>query len=138
MRPTRRTGAAEPDPADVVAAEWHHLRQDAETADWPEYRALIEAAYAEPALRRLYPYTSHWTLRFSTTTDFPFSPDIVCLEAFEGDRYSVRASLAGVTLAETTTAAAAVSLAVGQLPPPTGSRSRRGIPVIVRRRQVSR
>ncbi|SEE07950.1 hypothetical protein SAMN05216483_5292 [Streptomyces sp. 2131.1] len=34
----------------------------------PAYRALIEAAYAEPVLRDLYPFTSHWALRFSSTT----------------------------------------------------------------------
>ncbi|MFF7048208.1 DUF6193 family natural product biosynthesis protein, partial [Streptomyces griseorubiginosus] len=36
---------------------------------WQEtYQALIEAAHAEPALRALYPFTSHCALRFSTTT----------------------------------------------------------------------
>ncbi|MFI2371728.1 DUF6193 family natural product biosynthesis protein [Streptomyces sp. NPDC018833] len=30
--------------------------------------ALVEAACAEPAPRRLYPATSHWTLRPSTST----------------------------------------------------------------------
>ncbi|WP_442934618.1 DUF6193 family natural product biosynthesis protein [Micromonospora sp. CPCC 205739] len=32
---------------------------------------LIEAAYAEPKLRRLYPYTSHWSLNFSASTLLP-------------------------------------------------------------------
>lgn len=46
--------------------EW--LLRDAGEADWPGYRALIMAAHAERRLRQLYPYTSHWMLRFSTTT----------------------------------------------------------------------
>ncbi|WP_194919362.1 DUF6193 family natural product biosynthesis protein [Catenulispora rubra] len=39
------------------------MRTEAGEADWLEYQELMEAAYAEPALRALYPFTSHWTLR---------------------------------------------------------------------------
>jgi Family of unknown function (DUF6193) len=65
--------AAEQGPAQVVAVQWQYLREEADEAPWPGQRALIEAAYAEPKLRQLYPYTSHWALRFSTTTGYPFS-----------------------------------------------------------------
>jgi hypothetical protein len=111
--------AAERGPADVVTAQWRWLREDAEDRGWPEYRALIEAAYAEPKLRQLYPYTSHWSLRFSTTTGFRFSPDAVCLEAVYADRrrYRVRADWHdAAVLGETATAEEAVSLAVSHLP----------------------
>lgn len=117
---TRRGEVAEQGPAQVVAAEWQSLREGAETADWPEYRALIDAAFAEPKLRQLYPYTSHWSLRFSTTTGFRFSPDVVCLEAFPSGKFVVKASWNGVVLAEVATADEAVSLAVRHLPADVG------------------
>jgi Family of unknown function (DUF6193) len=104
----------------VVASEWHYLRKHAQDSDWPEYRALIEAAYAELKLRQFYPYTSHWSLRFSTTTGFPFSPDVVCLEATQGGTYVVRVRCMGEILGETDTAQDAVSLAVGHLPADLG------------------
>ncbi|MEV5122086.1 DUF6193 family natural product biosynthesis protein [Streptomyces decoyicus] len=47
------------------------MRQEAGELEYAwqgTYQALIEAAHAEPALRALYPFTSHWALRFSTTT----------------------------------------------------------------------
>ncbi|WP_238011395.1 DUF6193 family natural product biosynthesis protein [Dactylosporangium sp. AC04546] len=112
---TQLAEAAEQGPAQVVAAQWQWLRQDAEDASWPEYRALVEAAYAEPKLRQLYPYTSHWSLRFSTTTGFPFSPDVVCVATSDG-KYVVKASWEGAVLGETVTPEAAVSLAVSHLP----------------------
>lgn len=118
---SRRADAAAQGPAEVVAAEWQELRDDAAKADWPEYLALIEAAYAEPRLRRLYPYTSHWTLRFSTTTGMPFSPDLVCLSASRGNDFSVRESWTGQVLGQTATAAEAVALAVGRLPADLGA-----------------
>ena len=46
-------------PANVIASEWQVLLKDARDADWPQYQALIEAAYDQPKLRRLYPFTSH-------------------------------------------------------------------------------
>jgi hypothetical protein len=111
--------AAEQGPGHVVAAEWRQLRQDAAEVDLPGYRALIEAAHAEPRLRQLYPYTSHGMLRFSTTTGYPFSPDLVCLQASR-DRFIVRESWMGQALGETATAEEAVLLAVGHLPAQLG------------------
>ncbi|MFJ5798558.1 DUF6193 family natural product biosynthesis protein [Streptomyces decoyicus] len=59
------------DPARLTASEWQSMRQEAGELEpvWQEtYQALIEAAHAEPALRALYPFTSHWPLRLSITT----------------------------------------------------------------------
>ncbi|MGA5818037.1 DUF6193 family natural product biosynthesis protein [Kitasatospora sp. NPDC094028] len=50
---------------DVIAAEWQYRLKEARDADWPEHLELVEAAFAEPRLRRFYPFTSHWALRFS-------------------------------------------------------------------------
>jgi hypothetical protein len=77
---------------------------------------LVDAAYAEPTLRQLYPYTSHWSLRFSTTTGFPFSPDAVCMELTPDSRFLVKTSFHGVVLGQRATAEEAVSLAVTHLP----------------------
>lgn len=68
---TGRLEVPDRDPARLTESEWKSLRLEAAEMeyDWHEtYQALIEAAYAESALRALYPFTSHWALRFSTTT----------------------------------------------------------------------
>lgn len=68
---TGRCEVPDGDPGRMVEAEWQFMRRQAEELeyDWQAtYQALIEAAYAEPALRALYPFTSHWALRFSGTT----------------------------------------------------------------------
>ncbi|WP_436777347.1 DUF6193 family natural product biosynthesis protein [Yinghuangia sp. YIM S09857] len=68
---TGRVEVPDNDPLRLTQAEWRHTRREAaelEHAWQPRYRELIEAAYAAPALRALYPFTSHWALRFSTTT----------------------------------------------------------------------
>ncbi|WP_144069947.1 DUF6193 family natural product biosynthesis protein [Nonomuraea indica] len=116
----RLAEAAEQGPTQTVSEQWLWMRQDAEEAPWPEYRALIEAANAEPQLRQLFPYTSHWSLRLSAIAGFRFSADVLCLEAHRGSGYVVKASWQGAVLGETTTAQEAVSLAVGHLPTDIG------------------
>lgn len=109
--------AAEQGPEHVVAAQWKSVLDDAATVGWPEYLSMVEAAYAEPRLRQLYPYTSHLVLRFSTTTGYPFSPDLVTLERWEGRPYTVRKTwYHGDILGEVATADEAVALAVRHLP----------------------
>ncbi|MFJ5710646.1 DUF6193 family natural product biosynthesis protein [Streptomyces sp. NPDC093105] len=71
VRPTGHLELVEPDPARMVESEWRYLRTEAAELDTPwayAHRDLVEAAYAEPRLRALYPFTSHWALRFSTAT----------------------------------------------------------------------
>jgi Family of unknown function (DUF6193) len=93
------------------------LRKEAVEVNWPEYHALIEAAYAEPRLRRLYPFTSHWSLRFSTRTRPGLSRDVlVCLDAQHGKDYIVTMGYMGQYLGETATAQEAVLPAVRHLP----------------------
>jgi hypothetical protein len=116
VKPTRRGEAAELGPEHIVAGEWEWLLKDADEANWPEYQALISAAYAEPKLRQLYPYTSHRMLRFSTTTGYPFSPDIVCLTASKESTFTVRENWMGSTIATVATAEEAVTIAVDLLP----------------------
>ncbi len=73
------------------------MRQEASELeyDWQEaYRTLLEAAYAEPALRALDPFTSHWALRFSTTTRPGLTTVRPCLTAGGDGRYGVGRGLA--------------------------------------------
>ncbi|WP_328907356.1 DUF6193 family natural product biosynthesis protein [Streptomyces sp. NBC_00234] len=60
-------------PDDPVAAKWQVVRDmDANLID----TALVEAAYAIPALRALFPLVSHGSLQFSRCTCFPWSQDL--------------------------------------------------------------
>lgn len=113
---TGRFEVPDHDPAHLTESEWQHLRTEAGELDWPEYRALIEAAYAEPALRRLYPFTSHWTLRFATSTRPRLTTVPLCLDAHRQKPYSVSVHYMGEVLAEASTAEAAVSMALRHLP----------------------
>ncbi|WHM41061.1 DUF6193 family natural product biosynthesis protein [Streptomyces sp. BPTC-684] len=42
----------------------------------PRNARLGEAAHADPRLRQLYVYSSHWTLGFSLCTGFPFRDEV--------------------------------------------------------------
>lgn len=52
--------------------EWEILRRP----DGPIDRDLLEAAYAQPALRMLFPFSSHNSLNLSRCTRFPYSDDL--------------------------------------------------------------
>ncbi|MFD5271523.1 DUF6193 family natural product biosynthesis protein [Streptomyces sp. NPDC058335] len=80
------------DAARLVESEWQSMRVEAGELGyaWQEtYQALIEAAHAEPALRALYPFTSHWVLRFSTTTRPRLTVVGPCLTAGSDGTYGV-------------------------------------------------
>ncbi|KAB1153338.1 hypothetical protein F6X68_14500 [Micromonospora sp. AMSO12t] len=119
---TGRFEVPDRDPTRLVESEWRHLLKEAAEVSWPEYHALIEAAYAEPRLRQLYPFTSHWSLRFSTKTRPNLSGDVlVCLHPRRDKDYSVTLGYMGQDLGETATAEEAVSLAARNLPADLGS-----------------
>ncbi|QIJ62700.1 DUF6193 family natural product biosynthesis protein [Streptomyces sp. JB150] len=116
---TGRIETPDPDPALMAESEWQGLRRQAEELEyvWRDtHRALIEAAYAQPALRALYPFTSHWALRFSVTT----RPDLTVvgphLAARSDGRYGVGRSMASPDLGVFATAREAVAVAVRHLP----------------------
>jgi hypothetical protein len=76
--------------------EWQLLRRESSELPYswaPAYQSLIEAAYAEPVLRNLYPFTSHWALRFSTTTRPELTPTGPCLTANSDGAYGIQAYL---------------------------------------------
>ncbi|MGY1455594.1 DUF6193 family natural product biosynthesis protein [Streptomyces sp. SS8] len=107
----------------LAASEWQSLRQEADELEcaWSEtYQALVEAAHAEPVLRSLYPFTSHWALRFSTTTRPRLTAVGPCLTANSDGTYGVSDGVAGPDLGRFATAHKAVALAVRLLPPGLG------------------
>jgi hypothetical protein len=121
VRLPRLALAAEEGPERIVTEQWRHIHEQAQKMDWPERKLLIEAAYKEPKLRQLYPYISHYSLRFSTTTGQPLSPDCVVVDAVPGEPYVVSPDwLEGPDLGEAATAEEAVALAVCYLPDDLG------------------
>ncbi|WP_433469810.1 DUF6193 family natural product biosynthesis protein [Spirillospora sp. CA-128828] len=104
--------------SDVIESEWQWMLKEARNVGWPEYQALIEAAYAEPKLRRLYPYTSHCALGFAAAPDFPFAtPSFVWVDSPRGDGdYTVREWWGGPALAQCSTPAQAIAIAVDRIP----------------------
>lgn len=111
------------DPARLVASQWQHLRTEAAelTTDWGDaHRALVETAYAAPALRALHPFTSHWALRFSTTTRPALTPVGPVLSAGNDGGFGVGTGLLAPDLGRFRTAREAVDLALRHLPPGLG------------------
>lgn len=118
---TGRFEVTDNDPAQLTESEWQHLRTRAAEADWPGFHALIEAAYSEPTLRALYPFTSHWTVRFSTSTRPRLTDLKLFLDAHHDNRYTLSNTLLdGPALAEAETAEEIVSATVLRLPPGLG------------------
>lgn len=115
---TGRFEVPDNNPADVIASEWQWLLKGAVDANWPQYRALIEAAHAEPKLRKLYPCTSHWALGFAAAPDLPFdTPSFVSIDSpQDSGRYTIREWWNGPALHEVTTAAGAIAIAADRIP----------------------
>jgi hypothetical protein len=75
-----------------------HERGDAVQAQWALYRRtpashvdhdLIEAAYAQPPLRALFPFHSHRTLHFSRCTGSPYTLDIPAITPQPNGKYLI-------------------------------------------------
>ncbi|MEV0241721.1 DUF6193 family natural product biosynthesis protein [Streptomyces sp. NPDC050674] len=71
-------------PDDPVAAKWQDVRDMDESLI---YKDLVEAAYANPALRALFPLVTHGSLQFSRCTRFPWSQDLPSIFPYDGERY---------------------------------------------------
>lgn len=121
---TGRFEVPDREPSRLVESEWQGMRREAAELEyvWQEgYQSLIEAAHAEPALRALYPFTSHWALRFSTTT----RPDLTVvgpsLSANSDGTYGVGTGFITPDLGLFATAQEAVAVAVRHLPSGLGA-----------------
>ncbi|MEW1638143.1 DUF6193 family natural product biosynthesis protein [Streptomyces sp. NPDC093801] len=106
-----------------------HERGDAVEAQWTRYRhtaarhvdhELIEAAYARPRLRALFPFHSHLTLNFSRCTGFPYTHDIPVITPANGSYrvtwWHTRSPDGPADIGEVGTPDDAVALVVGLLP----------------------
>ncbi|WP_234335881.1 DUF6193 family natural product biosynthesis protein [Streptomyces sp. NRRL S-1022] len=116
---TGRFEVPDHDPARLAESEWQCMRQEAAEleVDWQEaYQALIEAAYAEPLLRALFPFRSHWGLRFSTTTRPAVTIVGPCLTANDDGTYGVGRGFITPDLGLFDSLHDAVAVAVRELP----------------------
>ncbi|WP_208866023.1 DUF6193 family natural product biosynthesis protein [Kitasatospora cheerisanensis] len=117
--PTEQPGEV----ARLIASAWQRLRDEAAGLDhpWaPTHRQLVEAAHAEPVLRVLFPFTSHWALRFSTTTGPAMAAVGPVLAAGGDGTFGVGTGLGAPDLGSYPTAREAVARAVRELPPVLG------------------
>ncbi|MEW1866358.1 DUF6193 family natural product biosynthesis protein [Streptomyces sp. NPDC088194] len=117
-------------PADTVDARWQSLRlawQGRYAAHqvrspgrpYPGIVPLLDAAAAQPRLRRLFPFTSHFTLLFSSSTSYPWSVQAGSIEPRHNGRFTVRRRDPFAVIGEVDTAEEAVALVLELLP--TGS-----------------
>ncbi|MFI8093580.1 DUF6193 family natural product biosynthesis protein [Streptomyces sp. NPDC086080] len=113
--PTGRFEVPDRDPVLLTESEWQGKRQEADELEYPwakTHQSLIESAYAQPTLRALYPFTSHWALRFSTTTRPRLTVVGPWLAAHSDGTYGVGRNATGADLGRFATASEAVTLAV--------------------------
>ncbi|MFE6787877.1 DUF6193 family natural product biosynthesis protein [Streptomyces sp. NPDC057680] len=114
-------------PADAVEAHWqalrlswqwhhavHHIRSPGRP--YPGIVPLLEAAAAQPRLRRLYPFTSHFTLFFSSSTSYPWTVQAGSIEPLHNGRFKVRRRHPSAVIGDVNTAEEAVTLVLELLP----------------------
>ncbi|WP_106403105.1 DUF6193 family natural product biosynthesis protein [Actinocorallia populi] len=102
----------------LLVWRWHHERHEASYpgSAYPDIVSLIEAAEAEPELRQLYPFTSHFSLNFSSCTTYPWSVQAPSITPFHDGRFRVRRPRSSDVIGFAQTADAAAALAVDGLP----------------------
>lgn len=69
-----------------MAAKWQLVREMDESLI---NKDLVEAAYANPALRSLFPMVGHGSLQFSRCTHFPWSQDLPSIFPLGGKQFRV-------------------------------------------------
>ncbi|MCT9006697.1 DUF6193 family natural product biosynthesis protein [Streptomyces rhizosphaerihabitans] len=104
--------AHERGPEHAVAEKWRGYLEPGLSVDLD----LIRAAYAEPRLRALFPFTSHGSLQFSRCTGWPFSYDVSKIHPLGGDRYAVQHRGEKFAMVPAYTAQEAVALVVARMP----------------------
>lgn len=120
-------------PGEAVEAHWQSLRLAwqwrraahqirSPERPYPGIVPLLDAAAAEPRLRRLYPFTSHFALLFSSSTSYPWVAQGGSIEPLHNGRLKVRRRNPSAVIGEFATAEEAVSLVLELLP--TGAEHR--------------
>src|SRR6185437_4077008 len=97
--------------AAVVEAGWQAVRDDGRVR--PE---LLAAAYAEPRLRQLFPWTGMAELHFSRCTEQRWTWDIPYILPAAAGTYWVSGPLRDETIGPAATAQDAVAMVVDRLP----------------------
>lgn len=95
----------------VVEAGWQAVRDDGRVR--PE---LLEAAYAEPRLRQLFPWTGMGELHFSRCTGQRWTWDILYIQPASDGTYWVSGPLRSETVGPAATAQDAIAMVVQHLP----------------------
>jgi hypothetical protein len=101
--------------AAVVEAGWQTVRDDGRVR--PE---LLAAAYAEPRLRQLFPWTGMGELHFSRCTESRWTWDIPYVMPDAGGTYFVAGPHRDQTVGPADTAQEAIAMVVDRLPPGCG------------------
>ncbi|GHH26949.1 hypothetical protein Srubr_08930 [Streptomyces rubradiris] len=104
-----------PSGQELVEAGWQKVRDDGRVR--PE---LLEAAYAEPRLRRLFPWTGMGELHFSRCTEPPWTWDIPYVQPAVDDGYWVSGPLRSETVGPAATPQEAIAMVIERLPPNAG------------------
>ncbi|MFI5678899.1 DUF6193 family natural product biosynthesis protein [Streptomyces cellulosae] len=117
LHSSERAEAHERGPAAVLELQWRVMREQAAAAPaFHEFAELVEASHAEPRLRQLYVFSSHWTLGFSSCTGFPFRVEVAIAPSHKGSSFRVMKHPHAGAIGEAATAEEAVALAVSHLP----------------------
>jgi hypothetical protein len=96
----------------AVEAGWQSVRDDGRVRV-----ELLEAAHAEPRLRRLFPWTGMGELHFSRCTAWPWTWDIPYIEPAADGTYLVSGPSRVQTVGPATTAQEAIAMVVDRIPP---------------------
>ncbi|MEU6557137.1 DUF6193 family natural product biosynthesis protein [Streptomyces sp. NPDC046915] len=114
-------------PADVVEAHWQSLQLSwqwrhavheisSPGRPYPGIVPLLEAAAAQPRLRRLFPFTSHFALLFSSSTSYPWAVQAGPIEPLYNGRFKVCRRGPFAVIDDVETAEEAVALVLELLP----------------------
>ncbi|WP_343244972.1 DUF6193 family natural product biosynthesis protein [Streptomyces sp. SID14478] len=95
----------------VVEAGWQAVRDDGRVR-----AELLEAAYAEPHLRQLFPWTGMSELHFSRCTAFPWTWDVPYIQPAAEGTYWVSGPLRTETVGPAATVQEAIAMVVKHLP----------------------
>ncbi|MFF3015135.1 DUF6193 family natural product biosynthesis protein [Streptomyces sp. NPDC057939] len=118
-------------PAEFVEVSWQrlllswramrdHQLESRPDRPYPPIVPLLEAAYAEPRLRQLYPFTSHHSLNLSSCTQFPYVVRVPAVDPLPDGRFRVRLARSGGVFGWADTAEEAVALVAAHIPPGLG------------------
>ncbi len=99
----------------IVEAGWQAVRDDGRVRT-----ELVEAAYAEPRLRQLFPWTGMGELHFSRCTEYRWTWDIPYIQPAAGETYWISGPGRDRTIGPAATAREAIAMVVERLPPGCG------------------